>query len=139
MSVKKRNVAAMPLDAEQIYAEDLNVTASGVLGVPVDLKGYGFGKGTLVMDIKVSDTGDADETYAIVHELSDDLAFTVPVEDFTITLVPGELGRKLEPMNNQIGDTMYRYSRLRSVLAGTTPSLTGTYFLSETITPNRKG
>ena len=137
MSVKIRNVAAMPIDAEQIYAEDLNVTASGVLGSPVDMKGYGFGKGTLVLDIAVSDDTTGDELYDIVHELSDDLAFTVPVEDITITLVPGELGRKLEPINNQIGGVMYRYSRLRAVLAGTTPILTGTYFLGESINPNR--
>ena len=137
MSVKIRNVAAMPIDAEQIYAEDLNKTASAVLGDVVDLKGYGFGKGTLVLDIKVSDDADADETYAIVHELSDDLAFSSPVEDVTINLVPGALGRRFEPINNQIDGVMYRYSRLRAVLAGTTPSLTGTYFLGESINPNR--
>lgn len=137
MPIKKRNVAGMPLDALQIYAEDLNVIASGVLGDVVDLKGYGFGKGTLVLDIKVSDDADADEEYSIVHEMSDDDAFTVAVEDFTITLTPGELGRKLEPINNQIGDTMYRYSRLRAVISGTTPSLTGTYFLSQSINPDR--
>lgn len=137
MSVKKRNVAGMPLDALQIYAEDLNKTASAVLGAVVDLKGYGFGKGTIVMDISVSDDTTGDELYDIVHELSDDLAFTVPVKDFSITLVPGELGRTLEPMNNQVGGTMYRYSRLRAVLAGTTPILTGTYFLSQSINPDR--
>lgn len=137
MSIKKRNVAGMPLDALQIYAEDLNKTATAVLGAVVDLKGYGFGKGTIVIDISVSDDADADETYEIIHELSDDLAFTVPVKDFSITLVPGELGRTLEPMNNQIGPTMYRYSRLRVVIAGTSPSLTGTYFLSQSINPDR--
>ena len=138
MSVKIRNVNAAPFDIEQLYAEDLNITASGALGAVVDLKGYGFGKGTIVADVSVSDDADADETYVIAHELSDDLAFTVPVQDWAITLTPGELGRVLmEPMNNQIGGVMYRYSRLTAVLAGTTPSLTGTYFLTESINPDR--
>ena len=138
MSIKKRNVAAMPIDIEQLYAEDLNITASAVLGQVVDLKGYGFGKGTVVMDVVTVDT-DASETYDIVHELSDDAAFTSPG---CRRYDPGcgryqSATQSSSRSTTKIGATMYRYSRLRAVLAGTAPDLTGTYFLSESINPDR--
>lgn len=136
-SVKIRNINAAPFDIEQLYAENLAVSSAGsnALGGVIDLKGYGYGKGVIVMDITLAEDGDADETYEIVHELSDDAAFTVAVEDFTVPVPAGFTSRMFEPMNNQIGGVMYRYSRLRAVLAGTTPAMTGTYFLSESTRP----
>jgi len=129
----KKNINAMPIDALQIFAENTNITASGVFGAVVDLKGLGFGKATLVMDVAVADAADADEVYSVGVEFSEDLAFSTPVQDQVIDIPRGVLGRKLQPINNQIGDTMYRYVRLNLVLAGTTPSLTMTSFISEDI------
>ena len=135
MSVKKRNIAAFPLDIEQLFGEDVNITTSGVIGSVVDLKGYGFGKGCVVIDVKLAEDGDADETYAVALELSDDLAFSVPVEYGRRSIARGQLGRDFFPMNNQIDATMYRYARVSGDLAGTTPSLTVTSFLSEEVMP----
>ena len=132
-SVKKRNVGAFPLDIDLLFGESENITATGVIGAVVDLKGYGFGKFAAVVDVLVSDDADADETYVVSLELSDDLAFSVPVEYAARILVPGALGRQFIPANNQIDATMYRYARLKGTLAGTSPSLTVTGFLSEPV------
>ena len=135
MSVKKRNIAGFPLDALQIFGESENITASGVIGDVVDLKGYGFGQGSCVFDVILAEDGDGDETYEVVLELSDDLAFSVPVAYGSRAITRGQLGRDFFPMNNQVNETLYRYARLSGVLAGTTPSLTVTAFLSEEVMP----
>jgi len=134
----KKNMNSLPIDALQIFGENTNITASGVIGAVVDTKGLGWGKGTLVLDVKLAEDGDADETYAVAVEWSTDEAFTVPILDVTIPVTRGDVGRKFEPVNNQVAgaldssDAMYRYVRLSGVLAGTTPSLTVTAYLSET-------
>ena len=133
MSVKKRMIAAFPLDILLLFGESIVKTASGVVGNVVDLKGYGFGQFSTVLDILASDDADADETYVLTLELSDDEAFTAPVEYSSRTLVAGALGRQFFPANNQIDATMYRYARINSTLGGTTPSLTVTAFLSEPV------
>lgn len=134
----KKNMNSLPLDTLQIFGENTNITSSGVIGNVVDTKGRGWGKGTIALDVKLAaDTGD--ETYAVVVEWSIDEAFTSPVVDITIPINAGDFGRKFEAVNNQIAgandaaDAMYRYVRLRGVLAGAAPSLTVTAFLSETI------
>ena len=77
----KKNVNALIFDAEQELAPNgTNLTASGVLGAAVDLKGLGFGKGTVVLNVESIDTADADETYSFDIEMSEDEAFTVPVK-----------------------------------------------------------
>jgi hypothetical protein len=135
----KKNMNQLPIDALQIFGENTNITASGNIGAVVDTKGLGWGKGALVLDVKLADDTDGNETYAVVVEWSTDLAFTSPVKDFTIDITRGDVGRRFEPINNQVAgaaegdDAMYRFVRLRGVLVGTTPSLTMTAYLSETI------
>lgn len=133
MSVKKRNVNAMPLDAEQLIAENEVVAASGAVGNVIDLKGYGYGKGSLVLDVIASDDANGDETYSVALELSDDLAFTVPVLALSVDLPRGDLGRRIQEFSNQIGDTMYRYARVNVTVGGTSPSVTLTAFISEVV------
>ena len=133
MSVKKRMIAAFPFDILLLFGESENVTASGVLGAVVDLKGYGFSEFSTVMDISVADDADGDETYSVALQLSDDLAFTVPVEYAARAITRGDLGRQFFPANNQINATMYRYARLFVTVGGTTPSFTATAFLSEPV------
>ena len=135
----KKNMNQLPIDSLQIFGENANLTASGVIGAVVDTKGLGWGKGTIVLDVKVAVDTDATETYEVVVEWSTDLAFTVPVRDVSLLIASGDVGRRFEPVNNQISgaaessDAMYRYVRLSAVLAGTAPDLTLTAYLSETI------
>ena len=127
----KKNINGMPFDFEQLFTESEVITATDASIGIVDLKGLGFGKGSLVIDAVALDLADADETYVFKLELSETLAFTVAVEALTRDILA--VGRDIVPINNQIAGTMYRYARLSAVLAGTTPSITLTSFISEEV------
>ena len=130
----EQNARQMVLDIEQLFAEAVTLTATGVLGSSVDLKGLGLSNGTLVIQVSALDVDDADETYDIDIEMSTDDATWVKVgcvsdAELKAAALPGA-GRILKPVHNQ-GSEMYRYVRLNVTIAGTTPSVTLTAHLSE--------
>ena len=129
-----QNARQMILDILQLFAEAVTLTATGVLGVSVDLKGLGLGHGTIVVMVSALDVGNANETYDLDIEMSTDDATWVKtgcISDAELKAVAaaGE-GRLIKPFHNQ-GSEMYRYVRLNATLAGTTPSVTLTAFVSE--------
>ncbi len=126
---EKDNIQAFFLDALQVFADNGEVlTASGVLGAFIDLKGVGFAEGTVVVDVAVIDTGDADETYDLVVELGVDNANYVEACSRPLLAV----GRIQIPVNNQASG-MFNSMRLSLVIAGTTPSITLGAFLTDKI------
>lgn len=130
----EQNARQLILDIEQLFAEGVTVSASGAIGSSVDLKGLGISNGTIVVMVSNLDTANADETYDIDIEVSTDDASWVKygtISDAELKAVAASgSGRLLKPFHNQ-GSEMYRYVRLNGTLAGTTPSVDVTAFLSE--------
>jgi len=132
----KQNARQMVLDAEQLFGEAETLTSTGVIGSSINLKGgLGLGSGTIVLIITALDIATGDETYDIDIEVSTDNATWVKwgsISDAEIQALTAGDGRVLKPFHNQ-GSEMYNYVRLNATLAGTTPSITLTAFLSETM------
>jgi hypothetical protein len=130
----EQNARQMILDVEQLFAEGVTVTASGAIGSSVDLKGLGLHNGTVCVLVSALDVANADETYDIDIEVSTDNATWVKagcISDVELKAVAASgAGRLYKPFHNQ-GSEMYKYVRLNGALAGTTPSMTITAFLSE--------
>lgn len=122
----EKNIQAFIIDAEQIFGEAETLTASGVVGAYVDLKGKGLAYGNVVIDVSAIDTGDADETYDVVVELGTDDANYVEAISFPVTAT----GRVVRSLNNQ-ASAMYNSVRVSLVIAGTTPSITLSAFLCD--------
>lgn len=130
----EQNARQLIFDAEQLFAEGVTKTASGAIGNSVDLKGLMLNHGTIVANLTALDIADGNETYDIDIEVSTDDATWVKwgcITDAELKAVAASGdGRILKPFHNQ-GSEMYRYVRLNGTLAGTTPSITLTAYLSE--------
>lgn len=141
---------AYTFDRNMAFAEDLNLTASDVVqfaaaDVQLDL-GDGYYEGDLVIDTSVLDVASNDEAYTFILEGGtvsgfgsgniDALAMK-RLEDPASAGTPGAMnvehpiGRYVVPFNNNspLG-TAYRYLRLNVIIAGTTPSVTFSAFIS---------
>ena len=126
---EKANIQAFFLDALQVFADNgTNLTASGVVGTFVNLKGIGFAEGSIVIDISAIDFGDANETYDAVIELGIDNANYVEFATRELLVV----GRLFIPFNNQASG-MFNSVRLSAVIAGTSPSITFGAFLTDKV------
>ena len=126
----KANIQAFFMDALQIFAANATVlTASGVIGAYIDLKGLGYAPAVVVVDVSVIDTANADETYDLVVELGIDNANYVEFCSRPALIV----GRMHIPVSNQVGAVMYNSMRLSLVAAGTTPSITLGAFLTDAV------
>lgn len=130
------DVNGLPFDIEQQFAAPGTViTASGAVGTEVDLKGKGFGKGTIVLAIGALVTDD--ETYQVDVEMAEDNDGSPgpyeKTESVQVTVANGQL---FVPINNQGSAKRFRFVKLSAVVAGTAPSMTLAAYLSEDIIPN---
>ncbi|HHZ65115.1 MAG TPA: hypothetical protein EYN51_06415 [Flavobacteriales bacterium] len=126
---EKANIQAFFFDALQVFADNgTNLTATGVLGTFVDLKGVGYAGGSVVVDVSAIDFGDANETYDLVVELGLNDAGYVEFASFPLLAV----GRVFLPVTNQ-RTTMFDSMRLSLTLAGTTPDITLGAFLTDKV------
>lgn len=88
-------------------------------GVGVDTQGYNSAK--LVVSAGDIDTADADETYAVKVEESDDNVTFTPVTDFTTTITADNQLKNVRIEG--LGTSRKRYLRAALDVGGTTPSI----------------
>ena len=79
--------------------------------------------GFLIFDISAIDTSSGNETYTIRLEVSNSATFASGVVEINSLSVMAA-GQQAVLFDNTVNGTVYRYVRIRFVLAGTTPSLT---------------
>ena len=139
----------LPFDTAMAFANSQTLTATGYVNAiqtQIDL-GPGRFTGFLVLDVSALDLSSGDETYQLQLLASNDPAFAngnvelLAVRDFSAaaagrlaaTICPpsspvpmtGKAATRFEiPFSNQMGPFILRYSQLRLVAAGTTPSIT---------------
>lgn len=88
-------------------------------GVGVDTQGYNSAK--LVVSAGDIDTADADETYAVKVEESDDNVTFTPVTDLTTTITADNQLKNVRIEG--LGTSRKRYLRATLDVGGTTPSI----------------
>jgi len=95
--------------------------------------GSGLVEGDIVLDVSALEIASNDENYDIIAQLSPDSNFSTAgniVERCALNLAAKEvkrsdcdkddaIGRYILPFNNEHKDTLYRYARLYTVVAGT--------------------
>jgi hypothetical protein len=111
--------------------------------------GLGLLDADLIIDVATMDVASTDEAYVFVLEGSPDAAFGT-AGNITVLLIAGlgsaagvatatgaplgtsdGTGRFLFPFRNERNGTLYRYLRLKTVIAGSTPSLTFTAWIAK--------
>lgn len=88
----------------------------------LDLRGARF-EGTLVADVSAAKTSVGDETYSIEVGLSNSPTFASGNIVSILIPVTGT-GRIEQPVINTKLGTVYRYMRLRTIVGGTSPTIT---------------
>lgn len=136
-------------DRNMAFAEDLTLTATGVVqfaaaNVQLDL-GDGYYEGDLVVDVSAIDTASNDEAYTLhleggaVSGLASGAVDILAMKRLEDPAAVGGLGRQnvehgvgryVIPFNNMVAGVMYRYLQLSATIAGTTPSITFSAFIS---------
>lgn len=119
------------------------ITATEVGATILDL-GTGLVEGDLVLDVTALDTVTGDESYQFILEGSPDANFgtAANIKVMAELRVGGATGnapngsadvpgRFLINFRNERNGTTYRYVRLRTIIAGTTPSITFSGFLTK--------
>lgn len=127
----------------KIRAAGEAITATETGSIILDL-GPGLMEGYLVADITAIDTTTGDEAYTLMLEVSPDAAFgtagnirvaaELRVGGATFTAPNGAAdtaGRFAIPFRNERNGTIYRYARLYTLVAGTSPSITFSAFLGK--------
>jgi len=118
-----------PFDISSVLHAGAAITATGVGSVAFyDVGAEARFPSVAVCAITALDKTDANETYDLIIEGSVDSAFTAPKQLGSQTI--SAVGRYTVLIDNDQGGVVYRYIRYRPVLAGTTPSITGTVFLA---------
>jgi hypothetical protein len=103
--------------------------------------GTGFVKASLVIDVSAIDVASGDELYTLIVEVSSSATFASDVNqaelirfgDSTTTgqSVDSVVGRYSRTIYNSAnGETPKRYMRIRHVIAGTSPSITYSAFIT---------
>lgn len=126
-----------------IRAVGAAITATETGSVILDV-GAGLVDGYLVVDVTALDVTTGDEAYSLMLEGSPDAAFgtsgnirvmaELRVGGATFTTPNGAadgVGRFAIPFRNERNGTLYRYVRLYTLIAGTTPSITFSAFLAK--------
>lgn len=126
-----------------IRATGVAITATETGSVILDV-GAGLVKGHLVVDVTAMDVTTGDEAYSLMLEGSPDAAFgtagnirvvsELRIGGATFTAPNGAadaVGRFAIPFRNERNGTLYRYLRLYTLIAGTTPSITFSAFLAK--------
>ena len=106
--------------------------------------GVGLIDGYLIADVTAIDTVTGDEVYTLVLEGSPDAAFGTAANITVLAMqkiggatgaaplgTADTAGRYCVPFRNERNGVTYRYARLYTVIAGTTPSLTFSAFLAK--------
>lgn len=105
--------------------------------------GAGRVEGTVVLDVSAIDIVTGDEKYEVEFQLSPDATFgtagdircahVVKLGDATVngSGADSTTGRYEMPVVNEFNGTVYRYARLYTRAAGTTPSINYTGFLAK--------
>ena len=119
------------------------ITATETNATILDL-GNGLIDGYLVLDVTALDTVTGDESYEVMLEVSPDAAFGTAANirvaaEMKIGGATGAapngaadtIGRFVIPFRDERNGTTYRYARLYTVIAGTTPSITFSAFLAK--------
>jgi hypothetical protein len=130
-------------DALKIRASTTAITATETGSLILDV-GTGLVDGYLVLDIATLDVVTGDEAYSFMLEGSPDAAFgtagnirvvaELRVGGATFTTPNGAadaVGRFVIPFRNERNGTTYRYLRLYTLIAGTSPSTTFTGWLAK--------
>lgn len=116
-------------DAGAVTA-DAAATVGGSARV-VDL-GTGLVEGKMVVDTSAIDLTSADETYRVILQGSNDIAFGAGNVFELASADVRAAGVRLEiPFTNERGMTRYRYVRAFNDTGGTTPSINSTVFLTK--------
>lgn len=126
-----------------IRATGAAITSTETGSVILDV-GAGLFGGFLVADITAIDTTTGDEAYSLMLEGSPDAAFgtagnirvvsELRIGGATFTTPNGAadgVGRFAIPFRNERNGTTYRYLRLYTLIAGTSPSITFSAFLAK--------
>lgn len=77
----------------------------------------------VVINVSALDLADTNETYDLIVEGSNSATFASGNQQLG-SIVVAATGRYTLLVDNEQGGTVYRYIRIRAVLAGTTPSIT---------------
>ena len=130
-------------EALKIRADGAAITSTETGSIILDL-GPGLVEGYLVLDITALDVTTGDEAYSFMLEGSPDAAFgtagnirvvsELRVGGATFTAPNGAadaVGRFVIPFRNERNGTIYRYARLYTLLAGTSPSVDFSGFLAK--------
>lgn len=126
-----------------IRATGAAITSTETGSVILDV-GAGLFRGHLVVDVTAIDVTTGDEAYSLMLEGSPDAAFgtagnirvvsELRIGGATFTTPNGAadgVGRFAIPFRNERNGTLYRYLRLYTLIAGTSPSLTFSAFLAK--------
>jgi hypothetical protein len=118
-----------------IRASAANITSTETGSVILDI-GTGLTEGYLVLDVTTMDVTTGDEAYTFILEGSPDAAFGTAANITVLAMqklggatgaaplgTADAVGRFLVPFRNERNGTTFRYVRLYTVLAGTTPIL----------------
>jgi len=134
-----------PFDALTVFCEDQTVTATGNLstgGTEIIQVGDGRVDGVVLLDVSAIDIANSDEIYTFYVQGSNDAAFASGIEnlasldlgDAAVRAAGGDvdsaIGRYEIHCANSQGGNEYKYMRVRAVVAGTSPSITLTAWLS---------
>jgi hypothetical protein len=126
-----------------VRAAAANIVATETGSLIVDL-GTGLVEGYLVLDITAMDATTGDEAYTFMLEGSPDAAFGTAGNITVLAMqrtggatgatplgTADSVGRFAVPFRNERNGTTYRYVRLYTLLAGTTPILAFTGWLAK--------
>lgn len=127
------------LHSQATYDASLSLKAAGLVAASangatiVDI-GNGFVDADMIVDVSAIETDSSDESYTVILEGSSDsdfgtagnivaLARTVFGHSSAAAMAPqgstSAVGRYVVPFRNELNGSMYRYLRLRTVVAGT--------------------
>ena len=132
-----RNTKDFTYDNALLLKDAGAVTATGNATVSAAAKivdlGAGRVDGRVVCDVSAIDTASADESYTVQVQVSNSSSFAsgivaVASKQLGATAATGNsaataAGRYEIPFSNEENGTLYRYLRVRYVIAGTTPSI----------------
>ena len=123
-----------------LAASAAHTTAQTDVGSTIIDLGAGLVHGFLVIDVSAIDVASTDEYYVISLEGSNVAAMTSGSVELAVSrqgnvTAPGDadtaVGRFAVPFRNEQNGTTYRYVRLSTAVAGTTPSITFSAWLAK--------
>jgi hypothetical protein len=123
-----------------LEASAAHTTAQTDVGATILDLGAGLVEGYLVIDVTAIDVASTDEYYVISLEGSNVAAMSSGSVELAVSRMgnvtaPGDAdtatGRFAVPFRNEQNGTTYRYVRLSTAVAGTTPSITFSAWLAK--------